>query len=106
MARITNEQKVSVTVAPKTAAGRDARIDGDVEFTSSDPAVATVVKTGPRSADVVSVAPGVAQIIAAFDADLSGEVRAVEMTGAVEVVEAEAVTAEITFGAPELKPAT
>jgi len=54
---------------------------------------------------VKAVGGGVAQIIASFDADLSGEVRPVEMTGALEVVEAEAVTAEITFGEPELQPA-
>lgn len=104
MARITNEQQVAVSVAPLTAAGRPARIDGEVEFSSTDTAVATVEKTGPNAALVKSVGPGVAQIIAAFDADLTGEVRPVEFTGAIEVVEAEAVTAEITFAAPELKP--
>jgi hypothetical protein len=104
MARITTEQQVTITVAPKTAAGHDAKIDGAVSFASSDEAVATVTSTGDKSALVVSVGAGVAQISATFDADLTGEVRPVEMTGALEVVEAEAVTAEITFGTPELKP--
>lgn len=104
MARITTEQRIPITVNPLTEAQRPARIDGEVEFASSDEAVATVTKTGPNSALVTSVGAGVAQISASFDADLSGEVRPVEMTGAVEVVEAEAVTAEITFGTPELKP--
>lgn len=106
MARITTEQRVTVVVNPLTAAGRPARIDGEVEFASSDTAVATVTKTGPREAVVDSVGPGVAQISAVFDADLGEGVRPVEMTGALEVVEAEAVTAEITFGTPELKPAS
>lgn len=105
MARITNEQQVAVSVKPLTAAGRPARIDGEVEFSSSDPTVATVTKTGPNTGLVVAVGPGVTQIVAAFDADLSGEVRPVEMSGAIEVVDAEAVTAEITFGTPELQPA-
>jgi hypothetical protein len=104
MARITNEQQVSVEVRPLTQAGRPARIDGAVEWSSSDESVATVTSTGPMSALVVSVGPGVAQISAVFDADLGEGVRPVEMTGALEVVEAEAVTAEIVFGAPELKP--
>lgn len=33
-----------------------------------------------------------------------GGVRPVEMSGALEVVEAEAAVGEIVFGAPELKP--
>jgi hypothetical protein len=104
MARITNEQQVSVEVRPLTQAGRPARIDGAVEWASSDTSVATVTSTGAMSALVVSVGPGVTQISAVFDADLGEGVRPVEMTGALEVVEAEAVTAEIAFGAPELKP--
>lgn len=105
MARITTEEQVTVTIAPKTAAGRDARIDGAVEWTSSDPNVATVQSTGPLSAVVRSVGAGVAQILATFDADLGEGVRPVEMSGALEVVEAEAVRGEIVFGTPELKPA-
>lgn len=106
MARISNEQQITVTVAPKTAAGRDARIDGAVEWMSTDPAVATVRSTGSLSGLVESVGPGVTQIIATFDADLGDGVRPIEMSGALEVVEAEAVTAEIMFGTPELKPAS
>ncbi len=105
MARITNEEQVKVSVAPKTASGRPAAIDGAVSFESSDVAVATVTPIDSLSALVVAVGPGVAQIRATFDADLDeGEVRTIEMTGALEVVLAEAVVGEITFGAPELQP--
>lgn len=105
MARITNEQQVAVSVAPKTAAGRPAVIDGDVAFASSDPTVATVESTGQLTGLVRAVGPGVAQITAVFDADLDvGEVREITMSGAVEVVAAEAETAEIVFGEPELTP--
>jgi uncharacterized protein YjdB len=105
MARITNEQQVAVSVAPKTAAGRPAAIDGIVSWASSDPLVATVTSTGPLSALVVAVGAGVAQISAVFDADLDeGEVREITRTGAIEVVNAEAEGAEIVFGAPELTP--
>ena len=90
MARITTEQQVSVTVRPLTEAQRPARIDGEVEFSTTDALVATVVKTGPNSCDVISQAPGVCQIAAVFDADLGAGVRPVEMTGAIEVVEPEA----------------
>lgn len=105
MARITNEQQVSATVAPKTAAGRPAAIDGAVAWASSDPTIATVESTGTLTGLVKAVAPGVAQIFAVFDADLDvGEVREITLTGAIEVVAAEAETGEITFGAPELTP--
>ncbi len=107
MANITTEQRVAITVAPKTAAGNPAQIDGDVVFTSSDEAVATVVSTGPLSAMVTAVGLGVAQINATFDADLdAGEERMVPASGAVNVVGAEAETAEIVFGTPELNPGT
>lgn len=104
MARITTEQQIPFAVQPLTEAGRPARIDGEVEFASSDPAVAVVNKTGPNSAIAVSVGAGVSQITAVFDADLGAGVRPVEMSGALEVVEAEAQRAEIVFGTPELKP--
>jgi len=107
MARITSEQQVSITVEPKTLAGNPAQIDGDVVFASSDEAVATVTSTGPLTAMVVAVGLGVAQISATFDADLDvGELREIVSTGAIEVVGAEAETAEIVFGTPELNPGT
>jgi uncharacterized protein YjdB len=104
MARITTEQQVSLTVVPKTEAGNVARIDGDVAFTSSDPLVATVEATGPDSALVKAVGEGATQITAVFDADLDvGELREVVLSGAVEVVPAEATQGEIVFGEPELQ---
>lgn len=105
MARLTNEQQVSITVVPKTAGGRVATIDGDVMFTSSDETVATVTSTGPTTAMVVAVGPGASQILAVFDADLDNdELREVTLSGAVEVVPAEAEQGEIQFGVPELQP--
>lgn len=105
MSRITNEQQVPITVVPKTEAGRVAQIDGDVTFTSSDETVATVTSTGPNTALVVAVGPGASQITATFDADLDAdEFREVVLSGAVEVVPAEATQGVIEFGTPELQP--
>lgn len=104
MIRITTEQQIPVQLVPKTASGRDARIDGEVEWTSSDLQVIEVVSTGPLSAIARSVNQGTAQVIAVFDADLGEGVRPVETSAEVEVVEAEAVSGEIVFGEPELKP--
>jgi len=103
MARLTIEEKfTNVTVNPKTAKGNPAPIDGSVVWTSSDDAVATVISTGPTTAEVVAIAPGVVQITAVFDADMDeGETREVTASGAVEVVAAEAQTGEIVFGDPQ-----
>jgi len=102
--RLTTEQQVSVTVVAKTAAGHDAKIDGDVVFASSNAAIATVTSTGPNAATVVATGPGGVQITAEFDADLGAGTRSVLLSGVIEVVEAEADTGELTFGTPALQP--
>ncbi len=99
--RMTNEQKITASVSPKTAGGHDAPIDGVVTFTSSDESVVSIVVIDDKSASLVAVGPGVAQITASFDADLGEGVRTIEASGAMEVVAAEATTGEITFGEPE-----
>lgn len=103
--RITNEQRVLLTVVALTAAGFPAAIDGDVIFTTSDAAVANIERVNANSAYVNGGnAAGAALITATFDADLGEGVRTITLTGAVEVVQAEAATGVLTFGEPELKP--
>ena len=102
--RINTEQRVRVSVIPLTAAGNPAQIDGDVAFESSDPTVASVEPIDANSAWVTAAGLGAAQISAEFDADLGDGVRTLTFTGAIEVVGAEAETAEIVFGTPELIP--
>ena len=102
VARINTEQKVKVTVAPKTAGGHDAPIDGAVSFTSHNESVASIEVIDDLSAFVVGVGVGAALITATFDADMDeGENREITATGAIEVVAAEAETAEVVFGEPE-----
>jgi len=102
--RLNTEQQVAVSVVAKTAAGHDAKIDGDVVFASSDTSVATVTSTGPNAATIVATGPGAAQITAEFDADLGAGKRSVLLSGAVEVVDAEADTGELVFASPTLQP--
>lgn len=107
MARITTEQMITVTVAPKTATGKPATIDGEVNFVSSDPTVILVERTSATSARCVAITTGVAQITATFDADMDvGESRELSASGALEVIAAEAETAEIVFGTAEANPGT
>jgi hypothetical protein len=104
MARLTTEEIVSAEVAFLTAKGNPAPVEGDVVWTSSDAAVATVVAdpADSKKAVVTAVGPGVAQIVAVADADMDvGEVREVTASGAIEVVAAEAQTAQIVFGTPQ-----
>jgi len=105
MARITTEQRVLLTINPLTEAGNPAEIDGAVLFESSAPNVVSIDVVDDRSAWAVSTgAIGAAQITASFDADLGEGVRTVTLSGALEVVGAEAVTGELVFGTPELIP--
>lgn len=104
MARITNEQRALLTVQPLTQAGNPAPIDGDVTYSSSDETVARIDVVDGNSAFVTAVGEGAAQIFASFDADLGEGVRTVELSGAIEVVPAEATRGELVFGEPELIP--
>jgi len=99
--RINTEQKVKVSVAPKTAGGHDAPIDGAVQFTSDNESVARIEVIDDTSAYVVAAGTGAALISASFDADLGEGNRSITATGALEVVAAEAETAEIVFGEAE-----
>lgn len=104
MARLTTEQFFdNVSVAPKTLSGNLAPIDGEVEMASSDEAVVIVEKRGPNLFRVSSGVKGASQVSAVFDADMGEGVRTIEATGVIEVVDAEAVTAEIIFGDPVQK---
>jgi hypothetical protein len=104
MARINTEQSVHITVTPRTQGGNPAPIDGDVAFTSSDEAVASIVNSSGRSCTVKATGLGATQITAVFDARLGDEVVNVTASGALEVVDAEATTAEIVFGEVFLTP--
>jgi len=104
--RLTNEQRVLITAIAVTAAGNPAPIDGAVTFTSSDETVARVDVVDATSAYVTAVGPGASQVLASFDADLGEGVRTIELSGAIEVVPAEAERGEIQFGEPELIPPT
>ena len=78
---LTDEQEVEVSVAPLTAAGNPATVDGVVTWVSSAESVATVVSTGPTTAIVRSTgALGTTQIVANADADLGAGVRSIMAT--------------------------
>lgn len=102
---LTDEQKVGLSLAPRTAAGNPASLDGAPVWSVSDPAVLDlVVSDDGLSATVSAKGLGAAQVSVVADADLdSDETR--ELTGVLDVlvVAAEAATLGVTAGIPDLK---
>jgi hypothetical protein len=107
MTIITDEQQVPLAVAFKTAAGNPARVDGNPTWRSSnDTVVAVSASADGNSAVAVAQGPlGTVQISAEADADLGEGTRLVTGVIDIEVRAAEAVSAIVTAGAPEQKPA-
>lgn len=106
MKRITEEQKCKMSIQPVTAKGRNAKVDGAIEWISSD---ATIIVPVPDETDPLSAYAttpegtlGSATVSVRFDADLGEGVRHVEGTVELfEVVGAEAGAFTSVVGEPE-----
>ena len=91
------QTQIGLQVAYVDQAGNPAVVDGDVTWTSSNDALATVTSTGPDACNVVTgSALGSAQITASADADLGQGVRAILTLFDVTVVAGEAVAGTIS----------
>jgi hypothetical protein len=102
---LTDEQKVSLSIKPLTAAGNPARVDGIPAWAVSDTNVLSLV-VAPDGLSAVAVANGpigLSQVSVVADADLGAGVKELVATLDVQVVPAEAVSLGVTAGAPELK---
>jgi len=102
---LTDEQKVPLVLAPKTAAGNPAALDGAPVWTVSDETVLelTVSEDG-LSASVAAKGLGSAQVSVVADADLDeGETREISGVLDIVVVAAEAASLGISAGVPEAK---
>lgn len=76
--KITNEQKIEVTLNPVTLTGKPAELDGDAQFTviSGDSTVEPL--PGGRSAFLVSSdSPGDTEVLVEADADLGDGVETI-----------------------------
>ena len=103
---LTDEQKVTCRAEFRTAAGNSARVDGVPEWSANDPNSVLKVTASADGLSAVVESTGVigqAQVQVVADADLGGDKR--EVTGVldVEVKPAEAVSAIVVPGAPEIK---
>lgn len=101
---ITNEEKILVSLAPTTAAGNPATLDGTPSWNVVEGDVTLDVQPDGLSAYVVSGNPGASSVTVTADADLdAGEVRELSDVIAVNVVAAEAAGLGLTMGAAEPK---
>jgi hypothetical protein len=103
---LTDEQKVALSIEPRTAAGNPARVDGVPVWSVSNAEVLSLqVSEDGLSAVVTTAGPlGDSQVVVTADADMDeGEVR--EITGILDVtvVAAEAASLAVNAGTPEVK---
>lgn len=99
----TNEQKVHLHFAPKTAAGKPAKIDGDItyEVTSGDATVDSTDNLNPYivSGDIA----GESKILVTADADLGEGVETISEEISYVVSMPNASSFGVTVDAPEPK---
>ncbi len=102
--KLTNEQKVTVTLTPKTDAGKPAKLDGKPSWSIVD-GLSTVVPSEDGMSAVITSAddPGDTQILVKADADIGEGIEEISDVLKVSVVGAAAKNLGITVGTPELK---
>lgn len=101
---ITNEQKVQVSLAPLTAAGNPATLDGTPSWTVIEGDATLEVAEDGLSAFLVSGEANVnSKIGIKADADLGDGIREIEDFVDLAVVSAEASRLGITASEPTLK---
>lgn len=102
--KLTNEQKVTVTLTPKTDAGKPAKLDGKPTWSVIDGnSTVTPAEDGLSAVIVSSDDPGDTQIMVKADADIGEGVEEISDVLKVSVVGAAAKNLGITVGTPELK---
>lgn len=99
---ITNEQKVPVTLSPKTDAGKPAKLDGkpSVTVVSGNSQVANVSEDGLSFELVSSDDPGDTVVLIKADADLGEGVEEISDSLTLRVIGATAKNLGISVGTP------
>lgn len=102
--KITSEQKVTVTLSPKTDSGKPAKLDGMPAWSVISGNSQVVVSEDGLSASLVSADdPGDTEILVKADADLGEGIEEISDIIKLSVVGATAKNLGITVGTPELK---
>lgn len=101
---ITTEQKVAVTLAPMTAAGNPAQVDGTPSwYVQSGDATIETADGGLSAFLVAGSLPGDSTILVQADADLGEGVVNIAETILLHVVHPQAAKLGASFGEPILK---
>lgn len=99
---LTETQKCTLSIAPVTAKGTPAQVDGVPQWATANPAVAEIAPAADGMSAVVRAAGvGLTQISVTVDADLGVGVRNLSGVLDVDVRAGEAVSVGITAGTPE-----
>lgn len=102
--KITNEQKISVKLTPRTATGKPAELDGKATFTIVSGESSVLPGEDGRSATLVSSdAPGDTQFLVEADADLGEGVETISDIIKLTVIGAHAANLGLEAGNPEPK---
>jgi len=102
--KITNEQKVNVTLSPKTDLGKPAKLDGAPVWSVVGGDSTVVAAADGLSADLISSdTPGDTTFLVDADADLGTGVEDLQETITLTVAGANAKNLGITVGTPTLK---
>ena len=101
---ITTEQKIDVTLSPKTAAGNTALLDGAPTWTKLFGDSGVVVSEDGLTATLVSSdSPGESQFMISADADLGAGVETIQDVVTLVVGGAKASSLGLVAGDPQLK---
>lgn len=104
---LTNEQQVKVTLAPKTATGKPAKLDGVPAWSvvsGAGPAQNLIVAEDGLSAELVSNDdPGDIDFLVEADADLGTGVQTISDIIRLHVAGANAESLGLVAGTPEAK---
>lgn len=99
---LTDTQKVVLSIAPKSAAGNPAKVDGVPAWSATgDQLTLTPAADGMSCVVTTSGTLGTAQVSVTADADLGEGVKPIAGTLDIEVVAGEAVSLGISHAEPE-----
>ena len=102
--KITNEQKVKVTLTPVTDTGKPAKLDGSPAWTVISGNSSVAVSDDGLSADLISADdPGDTEVLVKADADLGDGIEEISDIIKLSVVGATAKNLGLSAGTPEPK---
>lgn len=102
--KITNEQKIKVSLTPVTDGGKPAKLDGKPSFeVVAGDCTVEVADDGLSATIISSDNPGQSQVLVKADADIGEGVEEISDVIEVEVGGAAAKNLGLTAGTPELK---